>query len=178
VLCSSWQKSNKHNWGCETIEESSYLQNDNVKFNRSIYGRGYTYKERVTGARASDHQNTTRTYSQKQHRNMVSCIVRFTRTRLHIHKLILDDTCMFIMLYRKGTIAKYLAGPTKLERGKEHISPQHLQKITAVASTNQNFANNFQVFYTRTFCHLKFQVETNMVFLSNCKKFSNLCNNK
>jgi hypothetical protein len=56
---------------------------------------------------------------------------------------------MVILLYRKGTIAKslYLAGPTKLERGKELTSPQHLQKITAFASTNQNFANNFKVFY-------------------------------
>jgi hypothetical protein len=128
------------------------LQNDNVKYNRSIYGRGYTYTERVTGARVSDHPNTTRTYTQKQHHNRVSYIVRFTRTRMHIHRLILDDTYMVILIYRKGTIAKYLylAGPTKLERGKKHISPQHLEEITAFASINQNFANNFNVFCTRT----------------------------
>jgi len=69
-----------------------------------------------------------------------------------MYKLILDDTYMVILLYRKGTITEslYLADPTKLERGKEHIPSQHLQKIAAVASTNQNFANNFKVFYTRT----------------------------
>jgi len=113
--------------------------------------RGYTYKEGATGARASNQHNTTHTYTQKQCRNRVSYIVRFTRTRIQRYKLILDDKCMVILLYRKGTITKslYLAGPTKLERGKEHISSQHLQKVAAVASTNQNFANSFKVFYTR-----------------------------
>ena len=142
------------------------MQNDKVKYNKSIYRRGYTYKERVTDVRASDHQNTTHTYTQKQHRNRVSYIVGFIRTRIHIHKLILGDTYIVIMLYRKGAIAKslYLAGPTKLEGGEEHISPRHLHNITAVSSTNQNFAKNFKVFYRRTFYNLKFHVETNMVF--------------
>ena len=61
------------------------------------------------------------------------------------------DEIWFLLMCHHISNAVYLAGPTKLKGGKEHISPQHLQKITAVASKNQNFANNFEVFYTRTF---------------------------
>ena len=97
----------------------------------------------------------TRRAPTRRSNTAIACyIVRFTRTRIHIYlyKLILDDTYMVILLYRKRTIARslYLAGPTKLERGKEHISPQHLQKLTAVVFTNQNFSNGLKVFYTRT----------------------------
>jgi len=67
---------------------------------------GYTYKEGATGPRAGNHHNKTNTYTQKQRRNRVSYIVRFTRTRIQMYKLILDDTCMVILLYRKGTITK------------------------------------------------------------------------
>lgn len=92
--------------------------------------RGYTYKEGATRARASNRHNTTHTYTQKHRRNSVSYIVRFTCTPIQTYMLMLDDTCMVILLYRKGIITKclYLADPTKLERGKEHISSKHLQK--------------------------------------------------